>query len=49
VKVYADIDPVMKNGRNLVHLKKNFRPLRSIQGLWNGLEMGKEKDLISGG
>ena len=23
MKVYADMDPVMKNGRNLVHLKKN--------------------------
>ena len=33
MKVYADMDPVMKNGRNLVHLKKNSDAGRSIQGL----------------
>jgi hypothetical protein len=33
MKVYADMDPVTKNGRNLVHSRKNFRLRRSIQGL----------------
>jgi hypothetical protein len=33
MKVCADMDPVMKNGRNLVHLKKNSDAGRSIQGL----------------
>jgi hypothetical protein len=33
MKVYADMYPVMKNKRNLVHLKKNSDAGRSIQGL----------------
>jgi hypothetical protein len=33
MKVYADMDPITKNRRKLVHLKKKFRLRRSIQGL----------------
>lgn len=43
MKVYADMDPVMKNERNLVHLKKNSDAGEAFRNCKTALKWERKK------